>query len=303
MTTAAGTGAVVRTEPQAGTVLRPRNAGARRRALQGGKTFASFILIAVAAFTIFPLIWLVLTSLREQNTIFNGPLFPTHLTFAAYPKAWDSIQFATHFFNSLWITTATVVGVAMFSSLAGYAFANLYFPFKNVLYIALLSTLMMPATSLIIPLYQQLRTIGLLNNQGGLLILYVSSSAPFSMFLMRAFFETLPSELIHAARVDGASEFQVYWRVIMPLARPGLATVIIFQFLATWNEFIYANTVLQDTGKLPLQPVLFSLMGQHSTDWPTLTAGLTMSIVPVVLVYIWMQRQFVAGLTLGAVKS
>jgi ABC-type glycerol-3-phosphate transport system permease component len=90
---------------------------------------------------------------------------------------------------------------------------------------------------------------------------------------------------------------------VLPLARPGIATVIIFQFLATWNEFIYANTVLQNTDALPLQPVLFSLVGQYATDWPTLTAGLTMSIVPVILVYVWMQRQFVAGMTLGAVKN
>lgn len=263
----------------------------------------SFILIAISAATIFPLIWLVTTSLRPQNTIFNGPIFPTHLTFAAYPRAWINTQFALHFVNSLWITLATVAGVVIFSALAGYAFAKLRFPFKNLLYVALLATLMMPATSLIIPLYLQLKTIGLLNNQGGLVILYVSSSAPFSMFLMRAFFETLPDELIQAARIDGAGEYQVFRRVVLPLARPGLATVIIFQFLQTWNEFLYANTVLRDTGKLPLQPVLFSLVGQYNTDWPTLTAGLTMSIVPVIVVYVWMQRQFVAGLTLGAVKN
>ncbi|GAA4191975.1 carbohydrate ABC transporter permease [Gryllotalpicola kribbensis] len=285
------------------TDRRPAAQQRRRRPAPIGKSFASFILIAIAAFTVFPLIWLVLTSLRPQNTIFTGPIFPTHLTFAAYPEAWVSTGFAVHFLNSLWITAATVAGVVIFASLAGYAFAKLRFPFKNVLYVALLATLMMPATSLIIPLYLQLRAIGLLNNQLGLLILYVSSSAPFSMFLMRAFFETLPDELVQAARVDGATELQVFRRVVLPLARPGMATVIIFQFLQTWNEFLYANTVLQDTGKLPLQPVLFSLMGQYNTDWPTLTAGLTMSIVPVILVYVWMQRQFVAGLTLGAVKN
>ncbi|MCL2514594.1 MAG: carbohydrate ABC transporter permease [Microbacteriaceae bacterium] len=275
----------------------------RARRFPVGRSFAAFLLCAAAALTVFPLIWLVMTSLRKQNTIFNGPIFPTHLTFAAYPKAWESTQFALHFFNSLWITAATVAGVVLFASLAGYAFAKLRFPFKNVLYVLLLATLMMPSTSLIIPLYLQLKNLGLLNTQVGLVILYVSSSAPFAMFLMRAFFETLPDELVQAARVDGAGEFTVFWRVIVPLARPGIATVIIFQFLSTWNEFIYANTVLQDTDRLPLQPVLFSLVGQYTTDWPTLTAGLTMSIVPVVLVYVWMQRQFVAGMTLGAVKS
>jgi ABC-type glycerol-3-phosphate transport system permease component len=171
-----------------------------------------------------------------------------------------------------------------------------------VLYLLLLTTLMMPSTALIIPLYLELKSFGLLNTQSGLLVLYISSSAPFSMFLMRAFFQTLPDELVEAARVDGSSEFTIFFRVILPLARPGIATVVIFQFLQTWNEFLMANTVLQDTDKLPLQPVLFGLMGQYATNWPLLTAGLTLSIIPVVVVYVRMQNQFVAGMTLGAVK-
>jgi ABC-type glycerol-3-phosphate transport system permease component len=276
---------------------------ARRKPFPVGRSFVAFILLAVAAFTIFPLIWLVLTSIRPANTVFGGSFWPSSISFDAYVRAWNSTDFGLHFANSLWITLTTVLGVVIFASLAGYAFAKLRFPFKNVVYVLLLATLMMPSTSLIIPLYLQLKSFGLLNTQAGLIVLYVSSSAPFSMFLMRAFFETLPDELVQAARIDGAGEFQIFWRIVLPLARPGLATVIIFQFLATWNEFIYANTVLQNTDALPLQPVLFGLVGQYQTDWPTLCAGLTMSIVPVVLVYVWMQRQFVAGMTLGAVKS
>jgi len=275
----------------------------RRRRFPVAKSFISVILVAIAALMIFPLVWLVLTSLRPRNTVFGGSFFPTSITFDAYSTAWTSTNFGLHFFNSLWITSATVIGVVVSAALAGYAFAKLRFPFKNVIYVILLVTLMMPSTSLIIPLYLQLKSIGLLNTQAGLVVLYISSSSPFAMFLMRAFFEILPIELIQAARIDGAGEFTIFWRVVLPLARPGIATVIIFQFLGTWNEFIYANTVLQSTDALPLQPVLFGLLGQYQTDWPTLTAGLTMSIVPVVLVYVWMQRQFVAGMTLGAVKN
>ena len=275
----------------------------RRRSRPLEKSFVAFILVAICALTIFPLVWLILTSMREQNTIYNGPFIPKEITFQAYPEAWSSTDFGLHFANSVWITTATVLGVLVFSTLAGYAFAKLRFPFKNLIYVTLLATLIMPATALIIPLYLELKTLGLLNSQVGLVMLYVSGSAPFAMFLMRAFFETLPDELVQAARIDGASEFTIFRRVILPLARPGVAVVVIFQFLATWNEFLYANTVLQNTGALPLQPVLYSLMGQYQTNWPMLTAGLTMSIVPVILVYVWMQRQFVAGLTLGAVKS
>jgi ABC-type glycerol-3-phosphate transport system permease component len=280
-----------------------RDRGRRTHRAPLGKSFVAFILIAICALTIFPLVWLILTSLREQNTIFNGPFIPKQITFQAYPNAWSSTDFGLHFGNSARITVATVLGVLVFSTLAGYAFAKLRFPFKNLIYVVLLATLMMPATALIIPLYLELKRLGLLNSQAGLILLYVSGSAPFAMFLMRAFFETLPDELVQAARIDGAGEFAIFWRVILPLARPGIAVVVIFQFLTTWNEFLYANTILQNTGSLPLQPILFSLMGQYQTDWPMLTAGLTMSIVPVILVYVWMQRQFVAGLTLGAVKN
>jgi ABC-type glycerol-3-phosphate transport system permease component len=290
--------------PGARTAARPeprRRTGTRRR-LPFGKTFATFVLLPICALMLFPFAWLLLTSLRPQNTVFSGPFFPESFSLGAYGRAWTSIEFPLHFWNSLWITSVTVIGVLVFATLSGYAFAKLDFPFKNTLYLLLLTTLMMPSTALIIPLYLQLKNLGLLDTQSGLLILYISGSAPFSMFLMRAFFQTLPDELVEAARVDGSSELTIFTRVILPLARPGIATVVIFQFLQTWNEFLMANTVLQDTDKLPLQPVLFSLTGQYSTDWPTLTAGLTLSIIPVVVVYVRMQNQFVAGMTLGAVK-
>ena len=274
----------------------------RRRRLPFARTFVTFLLVPLCVLMVFPFVWLLLTSLRDRNTVFSGPFFPRSFTVEAYVNAWTSIEFPLHFFNSLWITTATVVGVTVIATLSGYAFAKLDFPFKNTLYLLLLTTLMMPGTALIIPLYLELKSLGLLNTQAGLLVLYVSGSAPFSMFLMRAFFATLPDELIEAARVDGSSELSIFARVVLPLARPGVATVVIFQFLQTWNEFLMANTVLQDTDKLPLQPVLFTLTGQYSTDWPTLTAGLVLSIIPVVVVYVRMQNQFVAGMTLGAVK-
>ncbi|MFG1814048.1 carbohydrate ABC transporter permease [Kribbella sp. NPDC049174] len=268
-----------------------------------GKSFATFVLVPFCVLMAFPFVWMLLTSLREQNTIFNGPFLPRSFTGAAYKEAWTSIEFPLHFWNSVWITSVTVIGVLVFATLSGYAFAKLDFPFRNTLFVLLLTTLMMPSTALIIPLYLELKSLGLLDSQTGLLVLYISGSAPFAMFLMRAFFQTLPDELIEAARVDGGSEFTIFRRVILPLTRPGIATVVIFQFLSTWNEFLIANTVLRNTDSLPLQPVLFTLMGQYSTNWPALTAGLTLSVVPVVIVYVRMQRQFVAGMMLGAVKN
>ncbi|WP_193103904.1 carbohydrate ABC transporter permease [Brachybacterium sp. FME24] len=270
------------------------------RAVRWGNS-AVLLLISIA--TVYPFVWMILTSIRESNSVFGGSFFPERITFDAYARVLEFTGFMGHYWNSLWMTTVTCGIVLALSTLCGYAFAKLRFPFKNTLYIALLATLMMPGTALIIPVYLQLRSFGLLDSQFGLILVYASGAAPFSMFLMRAFFESLPDELVHAARVDGAGELSVFLRIVLPLARPGIATVLIFQFLSTWNEFLMANTILQTPEKLPLQPVLFSLQGEYSTDWTTLSAGLTLSAIPVILVYVFLQKQFIAGMTLGAVKS
>ncbi|MFC7404119.1 carbohydrate ABC transporter permease [Georgenia alba] len=278
----------------------PESTGGRRRR---PPLWTGFVLSVLAILVGFPFLWLVLTSLRTRNSVFSGTFFPESITFDAYGAVWEATNFPSHFLTSLVLSVLTVVFVVALASLSGYAFARLRFPGRNVIYLVLLSTLMMPATALILPLYLQLRDIGLLDTREGLLLLYVSGGVPFAMFLMRAFFSTVPIELAQAARIDGASEFQIFWRIYLPLTKPGIATVVIFQFLSTWNEFLYANTVLQSPERLPLQPVLFTLIGQYQTDWPMLTAGLVLSIVPVVLVYVRMQKQFVAGMTMGAVKE
>jgi ABC-type glycerol-3-phosphate transport system permease component len=229
---------------------------------------------------------------------------PDQVTFGAYGRAWSQLDYLSHFLTSVVVTSLTVAGVLALATLAGYSFAKLDFPGKQVIYVTLLSTLMMPLTALILPLFLQMKALSLLNTRQGLILVYIGLSVPFAMFLMRAFFETLPDELIQAARVDGAGEFRIFWRIMLPLAAPGVATVLVFQFLSTWNEFLLAQTFLQNPEILPLQPHLFGVVrGQHVTDWPLLTAALTMSVLPMVLVYVRMQRRFVAGLTLGAVKS
>ncbi|HET6501038.1 MAG TPA: carbohydrate ABC transporter permease [Amycolatopsis sp.] len=267
-----------------------------------GRVSTVSVLVVLCVAMVAPLVWMVLTSLRPGNTVFDGPLIPSSVTGAAYRRAWQEISFGTHFLNSLGITAVTVAVVVALSAVAGYAFAKLRFRFRQVIFFGLLTTLMMPAPALIIPVFQMLRTLHLVDTRFGLVLVYVATSLPFAVFLMRAFFSTLPDELIDAARVDGAGELRLFWQVMLPLAWPGLATVVIFQFLQTWNEFLFANTIIQTPENLPLQPMLYSLVGQYSTNWPVLTAALTMSVVPIIAVYVRMQRRFVAGMTLGAVQ-
>jgi ABC-type glycerol-3-phosphate transport system permease component len=286
---------------------RPTATGRRvirhRRRRRASRTAGYLLLVALAGASAFPFLWMVLTSLRSRDTVFNGGFVPDHITFGAYDRALSQLGYGSHFLISVVITSVTVASVLALSTLAGYSFAKLEFPGKQAIYLTLLSTLMMPLTALILPLFLQMKDLGLLNTRQGLILVYIGTSLPFAMFLMRAFFETLPDELIDAGRVDGAGEFRIFWKIMLPLAAPGAATVLIFQFMTTWNEFLFAQTFLQNPDYLPLQPVLFALFGEHTQDWPLMTAALIMSILPIVLVYVLMQRRFVAGLTLGAVKN
>ncbi|MBK8021555.1 MAG: carbohydrate ABC transporter permease [Chloroflexi bacterium] len=290
------------------TILRTTNTRVYRKTTRPPRISISRIgaftvLLTLSLVGVYPFVWMVLTSLRERNTIFNGPFIPTQIIFDAYPAAWQQTEFGAHFLNTIVIAILSLTGILFFSTAAGYAFAKLRFPMKRVIYVLLLSTMAMPAASLIIPLYLQVKNLGLLNSTQGLILVYVASMSPFSIMLMRSFFETVPNELIEAARIDGSSEWGTFYRVALPLVRPGVGTVVILQLLSVWNEFLYATVLIQDPALKPLTPTIFNLVGQFNTNWTSLTAALTMAIIPVVLVYINMQKQFVAGLTQGALKG
>jgi len=263
----------------------------------------TFVILAfLALVTVYPFVWMVLTSLRERNTVFNGPFIPNPIILTNYPKAWAQTHFSAHFMNSLVTAAVSLAGILFLSITAGYGFAKMNFPFKNVIYVLLLSTMAMPAASLIIPLFLQVKSLGLLNSLEGLMLVYIGSMSPFSIFLMRSFFEGVPNELIEAARIDGSGEWGTLWRVVLPLVKPGIGTVVILQFLSLWNEFLYAVVLIQSTALMPLQPAIFNLVGQYGTNWTLLAAALTMAILPIVIVYVNMQKQFVAGLTQGALR-
>jgi len=261
------------------------------------------VLIGLTASSIFPLLWMTMTSLRPRTDMYSGSLLPSQITLEAYRFLATDFNIAPFYWNSIKVTFVTVITVVMLATLAGYAFARIDFWGRQIIFLLLLSTLMVPSAALIIPLFLQLSELGLIDSQMGLILAYIGGALPFSMFLMRSFFETLPADLVDAGRIDGASEFAIFWRIMLPLARPGIATVTIFQFMGTWNEFIFAATFIHTPKARTLQSAIFAMVGRYSTNWPALTAALTISIVPIVIVYIFMQKQFVAGLTTGAVKG
>lgn len=267
-----------------------------------GGIFKYSVAIVLFLFTIFPIVWMMITSVKNRKEVF-GTFLPKSLDFSNFARVWRVMNFPQHFMNSVIVTGATVFIVVAVATLAGYAFARFKFPGRDFLFYIFLGSMMVPPQAILIPMFTFVVDLNLINTLPGLIISYLGRSIPFAMFLMRAFFKSLPSELADAARIDGCSEFRVFWSVYLPLARPGIATITIFQFMNTWNEFMNATTFITDPKLKTLQPSLFTVVGQYSTDWTALSAGLLMAITPIVIVYISLQSQFIKGLTAGAIKG
>jgi len=262
------------------------------------------ILIVIAFSCLFPVFWMISSSLKTQNEIFTHmDLIPQHWNFSNYAEVWTKAEFGMYFLNSVMYTVFGVLGVVFISSLAAYGFARLKIPGKNFIFLVLVSTMLLPIPGVFVPLYLLLNKMHLLDTRLGLILCYINGGLAFGIFLLRSFFEELPIEIEEAALIDGASRFGIYWRIALPLARPAIATLVIFNTLSIWNEFLLALVVLQDKGKMPIQRGLMMFQGTHITDYPLLMAGLTIATIPVLVVYLLMQKHIVKGIAAGALKG
>jgi ABC-type glycerol-3-phosphate transport system permease component len=266
------------------------------------RTLIYVILVAIVIVEAFPLVWMLLTAIKDSREVFNSFL-PAGIKWENYPRVWVALNFPAHLGSSIYVTSLTVGLVVVLATPAAYAFARYRFPGRELLFYAFIGAMMIPAQAILIPMFQFLKSLGLLNSLTGLSLSYVGGATAFAVFLMRTFFLSLPRELGDSARTDGCNDFQVFWHIYLPLARPGIATVVIIQSLHTWNEFMFANTFITSPGKKTVQAAIFQAVGQYSTDYTALCSGLMIALVPVVLVYLALQRQFISGLTAGALKG
>lgn len=252
-----------------------------------------------------PFAAMISTSLKENTFILDDPagLIVTHPTLSNYVAAWRSAHFARYFVNSMLVALVSTALTVLLASMMAYAFARYEFRGKRLLFGMLLVGLMVPTMTLLIPQYLLARDLHLLDSLHGLVPFYVGGGLALSTFLIRGFFEGIPRELDEAMLVDGANAWTRYWRLALPLARPALATSAIFSFLGSWDEYVWALTVINDPDKRTLPIAIALFQGEHSTSWGLVFAASVIAVVPVVLVYITFQRYFVAGLTVGAVKS
>jgi multiple sugar transport system permease protein len=267
---------------------------------------ARYALLTIgAAIMVTPFVYMLSTSFKSQAYVLTIPpqFIPHPATAANYASVWSSHNFSRYFLNSLGVAVATTALSLLLSSMMAYGFARFAFRGKEALYRVLLLGLMIPAMMLIIPQFILAKYLGLLDSLAGLVVFYVVGSLPLNTFLLRGFFQAIPAELEQAMHVDGANAWTRYWRLVLPLARPALATATIFTFLASWDEFAWSLTIINTPSKqtLPLAIALFQ--GQNSTLWGLVFAASVIAVLPVVVVFLIFQRYFVQGLTSGAVKG
>jgi ABC-type glycerol-3-phosphate transport system permease component len=289
------TKAVIRSVPVAVT----RRHSARK---QISRTITYAILILLAIILAFPLVWMVLTSFKNQREVFSSFL-PKSLDFSNYLRVWTALDLPRHLANSVYVTLLTVTIVVVVSTLAGYVFARYQFRWRDVIFYVFLGAMMIPGQAILIPMFTFLKSLNLLNSLTGLSLSFLGGSVAFAIFLMRAFFRTLPSELGDAGKIDGCTDFGVFRFVYLPLARPGIATVTIFQFMGTWNEFMFSTTFISSPDLKTIQPALYQAVGRYSTDYTALSSGLVLAIIPIVVLYLLLQQHFIKGLTAGALKG
>lgn len=276
---------------------------ARRPLLRRGGRALSYLALAALALTmLFPFLWTLSASLKGDEAVLATPpqLLPTTLHWDNYTAVGQNIDVGRLLANSLGVALAVTALQLLTCSLAAYAFARMRFRGRQALFLVYIGTLMVPTQVTITPLFILVRLLGLTNSYAGLILPSVTSA--FGVFLLRQFFLTLPRELEEAAFIDGASHWTIFWRISLPLARSSLAALSIFAFMGSWNNFLWPLLITTDPRLMTLPLGLSSLQGQYSTAWNQLMAGTVISIVPILIVFLLAQRQFVQGLALSGLK-
>lgn len=275
--------------------------------LRGGTVLATrYVALGLGSLlSLVPLVYMFLTSLRANSYMLLSPgqVVTGPKTLENYVQAWTEGNLGRYFVNSLVVALVTVAGVLVLASMMAYGFARFDFPGKAVAFGVVILCQMIPSIMLIIPQFILAKDLHVLNSRQGLALFYVGTNLAFNTFLLRGFFEGIPRELDEAMIMDGAGAWRRYARLAMPLARPALATSAIFAFLASWDEYVWAVTILTDDSSrtLPVGIALFA--GAHSTNWGLTFAASTIALIPVLVVFLVFQRQFVSGIMSGAVKS
>ena len=264
----------------------------------------NLFLFSLLVLAFYPLIWMGFTSLRTNPELYTSPWgLPTKLNLENYVKVWETSPIPTYFLNSLIVSSISVFLIVLLSSMAAYAFSRLKFPGRDVLFYAFLAFYFIPPHIALIPLFFVLKALHLQNTYFVLIGPYVAFALPFSTLLIRGFMVSIPGELIDAALIDGCSKFGIFHRIMLPLSKPVLAVVTVFQFVSTWNEYLFALVFIHKRNLKTLPVGLMDFVGEFHTDWVAMAAGLMIATIPIIIVYVLFQRQIMQGMTAGALKG
>lgn len=257
----------------------------------------------LAIITLFPIIWVALSSFKLQSELFSMPMtfFPRTWTFGNYHESLSRGDFPLYFRNSLVVSIASTIITVVINTMAGYALAKYEFPGRNATFSIMLATLMIPLQVIMIPIFLQLKRFGLLNTLWGIII--PPAATPTGVFLARQYMTSLPDSLIEAARIDGGNEAFIFQKVIIPMAKPIIATIAIFSFMWRWNDYLWPLIVISKNSKQTIQQALAGFVGQLQINWSNLLAMTTITILPVIAVFLAFQNFFMQGVTAGAVKG
>jgi len=264
-------------------------------------------LLLITLFAMGPFLWVLSASLKTRRELYATPItyIPSYPTFMNYVEAWTSrlTPFSRFFANSLWVSSVTMVATIVISTLAGYALARFRFVGKRTLMLVFLATQMFPAVLLIAPLLSQWHALGLIDTYQALIYSNFSFTVPFTVWMLVGYFESIPRELEESAMIDGSSRFGALLRIVVPLSAPGIAATAIFAFVSSWSELLFATTFTSQTSMRTLSAGLLYMAGQYEVQWGQLSAGVMISTVPVAILFTFLQRHLIRGLTAGALKG
>lgn len=256
-----------------------------------------------ATISLYPIILMILSSFKPSNEIFMNPIsFPKTFSLEPYRNLLDQIPFMQFFYNSVIVSGVSVILILITTSLAAFYIARYTFWWNNFMFFFFLMGMMIPIKLGILPLFILMKDLGLTNSLWSLIFMYTAQGIPLSVLILTGFFRTMQTELEEAARIDGATDLRILWNVVLPLMRPALGTVMIINFIQSWNDFFFPLIFITDDLKKTIPVGMLSLFGEYSADWGALFAGLTLSSLPMIVLFFIASKQFMEGLTAGAVK-
>lgn len=268
--------------------------------------FITYVLLGLGVLVVaVPFLYMVSSSLKPQAYVFEMPprLIPTQITLRSYTEALSTDNFGLYFVNSLVVAVSTTGFTVLISSMMAYAFGRMRFRGQKILFAVLLVGMMIPSVMLIIPQFLVAKELHLLNSLAGLVVVYVAMNLSMQTYLLAGFFKTIPLDLMEAALIDGASQWTIFRKIILPLSRPGLAVTVIFTFLYSWDEFPWAHVAIKETSRRTLPIAIALFQNQHLTEWGQVFAASIVALIPVVTVYVIFQRYFVAGIATTGMKA